>query len=168
MESGAAGLECTLRPVLLCNWNMAPFSHDLDGPGGRQGPGRRCELWGARPMCSWCQSPRKRLWGKRDRSPTPAAQRGTETRCQASGDGREGSLLCTQVQKHPREARTGCTRGRRWLRPYLRQPGAVVTPVGVKTRKQQWGSGGVGWVGGTRGWGPVLTPEALKAGCRHR
>lgn len=65
-------------------------------------------------MCSGHQSPRKRLWGKRRLLPLPPAltKGQTETRGQASGDRQKSlSLLCTQVQRHPQDARTGWAPG---------------------------------------------------------
>lgn len=93
--------------------------------------------------------------------PHPLPPKETEPDAGHQVTGREGSLLCTQVQRHPREARTG------WA------PGgggdSGHTPACLELWSPKWGSKpGSSSGGGRQGDGAVLTPEAADTNERHR
>lgn len=92
---------------------------------------------------SWHQFLRKKMWGKQ--APPPPATALTkgqrETQCQESGDRQRSLSLCRQVQRHPRDARTGWTPGGGEApgHPCQREAGGDSHPSKweSKTRKQQ-------------------------------
>ena len=72
-----AGLEYTLQPVLLCNWNTAPFSHDLMGPGGDKGRGEGVSC-GERGLCAAGASLPGRGCGANETAPPPLPHKGAQ------------------------------------------------------------------------------------------
>lgn len=150
-RSGRAGIHSDLSCSVTGIWLHSP--HDSSGPGGRQGPGRRCELWGSEAHVQLGASLPGRGCGANRAAPPPLPHKGAQkpdARRQVFG--REGSLLCTQVQKHPREAGRGVPGG---------GGGSGHTCVSLGLWSPQWvskpesSSGGVGGGvgGGDKGMG---------------